>query len=144
MMSNVEEYLEAQVMTATPHQLHLMVVEGAIRHAKQAEQALAENDVETSHFALNRSREFVNELVCGLKPEPAEDLVTTLRALFGFVYKKLAEADLDHDPQQVRDALRVLEIHRETWVALGETLRGATVRVDAVDEAADTGRSWVS
>ena len=61
-MNGPEEYLETQVMTATPHQLHMMVIDGAIRFATQAEEALQEDDFETAHFALNRSREFVTEV----------------------------------------------------------------------------------
>ena len=29
----IDEYLESKVTTATPYQLHLMVIDGAIRHA---------------------------------------------------------------------------------------------------------------
>ncbi len=117
------QYLETKVMTATPWQLHLMVVEAAIRKATKAQHALEQRDFETSHFTLNDCRDCVTELVCGLNGEQQPDLVEKLRALFAFVYRNLAEADLHHDPNRVADALRVLKLHRETWIALGEQLR---------------------
>ena len=119
-MNAASEYLEARVLTASPQELHLMVVDGAIRHATGAQQALESSDFETSHFALNRSREFVMELISGLAEDKATEIVTQLKQLFGFAYRQLNEADLQHDPQKVGDALRVLELHRDTWRELIE------------------------
>ena len=33
-------YLESKVLTAPPHRLHLMLIEGAIRFGRQADEAL--------------------------------------------------------------------------------------------------------
>ena len=57
------EYLETQVMTAPGPQLHLMVVDGSIRFARQGKLALQEKDFELSHECLNRSREFLSEMI---------------------------------------------------------------------------------
>lgn len=122
-MNGTDEYLEAQVMTATPHQLHLMVIDGAIRFATQAEEALQQNDIETSHLALNRSREFVTELIGGLDTERAEELVERLKGLFMFAYKNLAAADFDQDVSKIQDALKILKMHRESWMELGSNLK---------------------
>lgn len=117
-----DEYLETQVMTAPPHQLHLMVVDGAIRFAQRGAQALQEHDFEAAHFALNSSREFVSELIAGLDASQSPELVERLRALFAFVYRSLAMADLHHDVGQIGDALKILEMHREAWRSLMEQL----------------------
>ena len=129
-MNPKNEYLEAQVMTASPHQLHLMVLDAAIRNARRAEQALQEHDVETSHFSLNSSRDCVGELISGLDPTPAPDLVDRLKSLFLFVHRRLIEADLKHDPQRIREALRILEMHRETWLQVIEKLSQEDARSD--------------
>ena len=120
-----QEYLETQVMTASGPQLHLMVIDGAIRHAKRAEAALEANDFETAHFALNSSRDFVAELMSGLDDSHDPLLVERLNSLFLFVFKNLISADQKHDPQLVRDAVRVLDLHRETWVQLMDRLQDA-------------------
>ena len=122
-MNGPDEYLETQVMTATPHQLHLMVIDGAIRYATQAEEALQENDFETSHFALNRSREFVTELIGGLDQERSDEIVNQLKSLFMFVYQNLVNADMKRDVSKARDALKILKMHRETWMELGEKVK---------------------
>ena len=122
-MNGSDEYLETQVMTATPHQLHLMVIDGAIRFATQAEEALQENDFETSHFALNRCREFVTELIGGLDQERSEEMANRLKSLFMFVYHNLVNADMKRDVSLVQDALKILKMHRETWMELGEKMK---------------------
>ena len=122
-MSNVDEYLETRVMTATPYQLHLMVVEGSIRHAKRALGALQERDIETAHQALNNCRNFVSELIGGLDRQQAPEIVDNLLRLFFFAYERLTLADLQHDSQMVEDALKVLLAHHDTWVTLGRQLQ---------------------
>ncbi len=116
------EYLESHVMTAPPHQLHLMVVGGAIRHAIAGKEALQEKNYEQSHLALSKSREFITELLAGLDDERAPEMIESLRALFAFAYKNLAQADIEHKPELVDNAIRVLELHKETWLELIEKL----------------------
>jgi len=117
-MTQNDEYLEAQVMTASPEKLHMLVVDGAIRFAKQASQAMRGKDFEGVHEALNRSRDFVVELTGGLNDEHDAELVDKLKGLFGFVYRNLVDADLEQDTQKIADAIKILEMHRETWQML--------------------------
>lgn len=107
-----------------------MVIDGAIRHALQAQTAIREDDFETSHFALNQAREFVMELLSGLDEKQGGDVVRQLKGLFGFVYRNLNEADLHRDPVKVADALRILEMHRETWTELIERRKSETADGD--------------
>lgn len=121
-MPESNSYLETQVMTASPYRLHLMTVDGAIRFAKQAEEALQKEDRESAHLSLGKSREFVNELISGLDSEHAPELVEQLKALFVFVYRRLAEADMHQDASLVGEALEILGMHRRTWVDLMDKL----------------------
>ncbi len=115
------EYLESKVLTATPYQLHLMIVEGALREAAAAQEALQLDKVR-SHAHFDRARQFVAELISGLDEAKAPEMVAHLQSLFLFIHRTLVRAELDHDPQLVSDALRLLRIHRETWIALGDRL----------------------
>ena len=121
-MNGQDEYLESKVMTASPYHLHLLVIDGAIRHALQAEQAMATDEFETAHFALNDSRAFVGELVSGLDDGQAPELVDPLKGLFLFAFRNLVEADLQRDVAKIQDAIAVLRSHRETWLALADKL----------------------
>ena len=140
MAHTADEYLETRVLTARPEELHLMVVDGAVRHATRAEAALREQDFETAHFSLNRAREFTVELIAGLKSEQAPELVAELKRLFGFVYRGLNEADLYRDVEKVRGAVKVLRLHQDTWRQLLQERKDAAVA--AVPES--TGDSWTT
>ena len=118
MISIADEYLETRVMTAAPEELHMMVIDGAVRYASQAESAMDEKDFEMAHSALNRAREFVAELIAGLNDEHNPDVVTELKGLFGHAYLCLAEADLHHDVEPIRVAAKCLRLHRDVWKQL--------------------------
>ncbi len=145
----VDHYLEAQVLTAPPEQLHMMVVDGALRFARAGVQALSEADYEMSHESFSRSREFVNELISGLSAEGDPELVRNLQALFGFVHRALIAADGQRDAQKANDAIKILEQHRATWVELMEKLKqeqatGSAPLDSPMTERDDATRSWVS
>lgn len=142
-MNVTDEYLEARVMTARPEELHLMVVDGAIRQATAAEEALRREspDFEAAHRALVGARKFVVELISGLDEEREQEVVRNLKRLFAFVYQRLNDADLHHDPGRVGDALRILRAHRETWQQLMDKLRSAASTNAGKD---GTPREWSS
>jgi hypothetical protein len=48
------------------------------------------------------------------------EVVSQLRALFGFVYRNWS-ADMLHDGNRISDAVRILRMHRETWVSLASS-----------------------
>jgi flagellar protein FliS len=121
-MSFAAEYLESKVLTATPHQLHLMVVDGAIRHATGAQAALESSDFRRAQAQFGRANEFIAELIAGLDATRQPHLIEQLKSVFVFVHQTLSEADRQHDVRRVDDALSVLRLHRQTWVALGAKL----------------------
>jgi flagellar protein FliS len=144
MKSVATAYLESQALTASPERLHLMVIDAAIRFARKGEAALAEKNYEAAYFALDRSRSCVGELLGGINPEPNPELAERLKALFVFVHAGLTRADVERNPQLVRDALDILERHRQTWLDLIETLvdersRGGPAPVVAAGE-----NSWTT
>lgn len=116
------EYLEAQVLTAPPHRLHLLVVEAAIRFSRQALAAFSAQDWLTGETALSRARACVAELLCGIRTEVAPDLAERQTRLWLFTYRCLALGELLRDRRKVEDALRILELHRETWLDMSTRL----------------------
>lgn len=135
-------YRETQVLTASPERLHLMVIDAAIRFARQAMAAMEKNDIEGGFHALNRSRDCVNEMLTGIATDPNPGLADRLRGLFVFVLQNLARADLLRDPQLIRDALAILETHRQTWLKLIEKVQAAQPDRSTVEEFGVSERSW--
>ncbi|MDA0831735.1 MAG: flagellar protein FliS [Planctomycetota bacterium] len=145
----IDEYQETQVLTASTQQLHLMVVEGALLYARRAVLALDAENREEAFFALNRSREFVSELLGGLRTDQNPALCANLKQLFSFVFHRLAIADLEQNPTRVNEAILILEKHRATWIELMGQIQNENASASPAfdDEFSDRhdlsqGRSW--
>jgi flagellar protein FliS len=143
-----QQYLKNAVMTAGPEQLHLMLLEGAIRFATRGKEAIEQKDVEAAFNALERAQRIALELSNGLRREVNPQLVDQMAALYAFVYRRLLDGSVQRDAQAVEDALRILRHQRETWVMLIEKLAhdaSATTGSEAAPDAhADRGESALS
>jgi flagellar protein FliS len=141
--SVADAYLETQVQTASPERLHMMVVDAAIRYARQGAAAMAEKKFDQSFEALNRSRACVNELMTGIRTDPNPELAEQLKGLFLFVHRNLVLADLQRDPARIADGLQILEHHRQTWIELTEKLREVPTQESVATPESDVAsRSW--
>ena len=113
-----DEYLESDVMTASGPRLHMLVVDGALQFASFARDDLQNRNFEGSHENLNRSRECVSELISGLNPEVAPEMVGSLKQLFAIIYRHLAMADITHETAEIDQAIKLLTSHRDAWAEL--------------------------
>lgn len=118
MANATEEYLLTSVMTAPPERLHLLVVEAALRYARIGREALEARRRDRSFAALSKSRECVAEMLSSLRSDLNPELADRLKSLFLFCHGQLLRADLEQEPQHASDAIRILEIHRDTWLEL--------------------------
>jgi len=137
-------YLESQVLTASPERLHLMIVDAAIRFARQAQEALEQEKFEAAFKFFSRSRACVSEILGGISSDPNPELANRLRGLFAFVQQLLLKAELSRNPLLVVQAIGVLEIHRETWLQLIGNLQAAQPDVSVHDPEAGSRRSWTT
>ncbi len=125
-MYSTDEFIRADVMTASPYRLHLIVIDGALHHARATLQALEHRDFDASHTSSNRAREFVGEMLSGLRTEPAPELVSLVKDYFLHVQKNLVFADLLQDIEAAKKAVSLLEGYRETWSKLRSLLPQTT------------------
>ena len=117
-----KEYLKNTVMTASSEQLQLMLLDGAIRFATRGLEAIRDNNIEDTFNALERAQRIVIELSNGLRRENNPQLVDQMSALFGFVFRRLVEGNMQRDAQAVEDALKILRDQRETWAIIVDKL----------------------
>jgi flagellar protein FliS len=109
-------------MTAPPEQLHLMLLDGAIRFAARGLEAIQARDIEGAYNALERTQQIVVQMMNGLNRDVNPPLVDQMSALYNFIHRRLVEASMERDPQGVEDALRILRHQRETWQMLIDKL----------------------
>lgn len=134
------EYLESKVNTASPAQLHLMLLEGAIRFGRQAEKALMRDDELNAHPPLMRALDIVEELLASVKHSES-DINAKMAQLYAFVFRELTSVYVQFDHKRMAEALQVLDYQRETWRLACDKIaeEGVTEGAEAAPEqAADT------
>jgi flagellar protein FliS len=117
-----KEYLKGAVMTASPEQLQLMLLDGAIRFTLRGKEALEKDDTEAAFNGFERAQRIVLELNNGLRRDVNPELVDRMAALYDFIFRRLIDANVHRETQAAEDALRILRHQRETWMLLIEKL----------------------
>jgi flagellar protein FliS len=128
-----EEYLATEVLTAAPQKLQLMLIEAAIRFGRRAEMHWQSRQNEAAFNALIRCQEIVTQLISGLAENLESPLVRQISSVYAFIYRSLVSASFHRDAKKLTDALKVLEIERQTWLQVCERL--GTRRVDGAAAA---------
>ncbi len=108
------DYLESKILTASGPQLHLMLVEGAIRFVRQADEQYAEHNEGKATSALLRAMEIVEEMIAGVRHDTHE-INAKLAQLYTFLYRTLTSVYVNADRDKLADVKRILEFQRETW-----------------------------
>lgn len=115
-------YLRSKVFSASPEELRLMLLDGALRFARQGREGLATRNFELSFSGLSSCKNILLELVTSMKVEIAPELCAKMRALYMFMYSRLIDANLEKSPAIVDEVIKLLEYERETWVLVMQRL----------------------
>lgn len=109
-------YLRTKVLTASPEELRLMLLEGAIKFLRQGREGLATKDFEAAFNGITRCRNIVLELLNTARPDPDRELYARVSALYTFMYTHLVDAGFEKDVNKCDKVIELLEYERETWV----------------------------
>lgn len=117
-------YLRTKVLTASPEELRLMLLDGAIKFARHGQEGLLRRDFEASYNGISQAREIISELMGSIRPDVDPDLCNRVRSLYTFMFTELVEASLHKDPARVGKIVELLEYERETWWLLMQKVAG--------------------
>ena len=115
-MSNSQnaQYLASKVLTAPPHRLHLMLIEGAIRFGREAEAAMRRGDLLAADRPLMRLIDVVSEMLVGVR-EMKTELNQKIAEFYLYLFRIVGEAKVNDDLAKLAEALELLEFERQTW-----------------------------
>ncbi|MHB8969663.1 MAG: flagellar export chaperone FliS [Pirellulaceae bacterium] len=117
-----DTYFETQVLTATPQRLRLMLIDGALRFARQAIECWEDEANRVSRYtALARCHDIVVELYSTIKTDELP-VARQVKAIYEFLIREMALASMATDSQPVRNVVKVLEEERMTWQQLCEMM----------------------
>ena len=128
-------YLQAEVQTATPQKLRLMLIEAAIKNIHRVKKAWEDEKYESGFESLSLAQDIVAELLSSLNKESNPELSGKIASIYVFIFRCLSEGGMTHDQQKMDDALRVLNSERETWRLVCEKF-GSAVNSNANVSAA--------
>src|SRR5438093_1301815 len=107
-------YQETTVRTATSQRLRLLLIENAIRLARQTQLHWLENRFEPGYQSATRCRDILFELLTTIEKNGSE-LNRTVAGIYCFLHKTMLEASCARDPAKIDAIIRILEIERDTW-----------------------------
>jgi len=109
------QYLDSKVQTASQPQLHLMLLDGALRFGRQTKEAWTdEAESASADQFLVRMIDIVEELILG-SDAGKEEGSKPLAEQYTFVYRELTACRINHDLTKLTSCLQLLEYQRETW-----------------------------
>jgi flagellar protein FliS len=117
-----QAYLRTKVLTASPAELRLLLLDGAIRFAEQTKGGYESRDLERALDGTTKCQAILTELMCSLRPEHNPELCDKLAALYTYMYKRMVEASLSKSADIVAEVIGLLQYDRETWSMLMKEL----------------------
>lgn len=133
--AQADSYLTTKVLTATPAELRLMLIDGAIKFATQGREGLASKNYEAMFNGYTRCRSILVELSTTMRRDIGDPtLVDRMQALYAFMMMRLLESSTGRDLAPADEVIQLLGFERETWVMLMDRLaaeQGATAAAPA-------------
>ncbi len=115
-------YLRSKVMTASPEELRLMLLDGALRFAHQARNGLETKNFEMTYAGFSQCRAIIVELMTSINDAANPELAEKVKSLYGFFFSELIAASHERDIERLDKIIGLLEYERETWSLLMDKL----------------------
>lgn len=119
--------VETAVQTADPHQLIVLLFEGARAAIAMARLAMDQDKVEIRGTSISKAIDIIsNGLQVSLDLQSGGDLAAKLNALYSYMTRRLIHANANNDRQALEEVDGLLgEIH-SAWVEIADKVRQPT------------------
>lgn len=112
--------LESSVMSASPHQLIVLLFDGARSALVRARILLQQNDIVGKGSALSKAIDIItNGLKAGLDVEKGGELAENLAALYDYMVQRLMIANLHNDAKAIEEVETLLNSISDAWRQIG-------------------------
>ncbi|MCM2130472.1 flagellar export chaperone FliS [Larsenimonas rhizosphaerae] len=118
--------LETGVMSATPHQLIVMLFDGAQAALMKATWAIDNKDIALKGTSLSKAIRIIEEgLRASLDKEQGGPLAEQLDSLYDYMSRELTKANVRNDADAIRRVSALLSDISGAWKEIGQTVDGA-------------------
>lgn len=127
MLTELRQYANHNVQTATPGQLVVMLYDGFLRFAAQSRGALERGDLGEMGMRLTRAQAIITELRVTLDMTQGS-IAQNLASIYEYVGEQLTAARLSRDVAHIDEAVQHMSELRSAWVQIAATARPAGER----------------
>lgn len=107
------------VAQASPHQLVILLFDGAIAAVLQARHALATADMDTKRTAISKAMRIIDEgLKASIEAHGDPSLAANLGALYEHMVSRLFQANLRNQDEPLAEVSKLLGDLRTTWAEI--------------------------
>ncbi|EHM45990.1 MAG: flagellar export chaperone FliS [Yokenella regensburgei] len=122
--SGVQAYqkvgLESAVLSASPHQLVVMLFDGALSAMVRARLFLEQGDIVAKGESLSKAINIIdNGLKAGLNMDVGGELPHNLSALYDYMVRRLLHANLRNDVAAISEVEALLNNIADAWKQIG-------------------------
>lgn len=110
----INVYKNNSVNYASKEQLLLMLVDGAVKFAKQAKEAISKKNIKNSHEYLTRTQDIFTELMISID-KSAGEWASNLFNIYEFIKNELFEINMQKDEERLDKLIPLIEDVRDTW-----------------------------
>ncbi|TAJ16396.1 MAG: flagellar export chaperone FliS [Rugosibacter sp.] len=113
--------LETSVVTASPHQLILMLYDGALLAIAKASNAIQQKQVAEKGQAISQAIDIIsNGLAASLDFSAADELANRLAALYDYMCRRLLHANLHDDQAALNEVTSLLGEIKSAWEEIAD------------------------
>jgi len=123
-----QQYLNNEVLSASPQKLRKLLLEGAVRFAHRTIALWQHQDFEAGLETSNRTRDILVELLVTIKEVPENQ---PLLDLYRFLNREVHVASFERSTERMQQLIRVLEIELETWTQVCQQLAAGPTTPDS-------------
>lgn len=128
MKKQAEQYLERQILSASPAEQIVMLYDGAIKFLTKAAHAIEINDVQERYNNNKRASDIIAYLMDILDVEKGGDVGQRLMLIYNHCLRRLLDVDMHNDKQAAEEVISHLRALRQSWVEIGQSERGKSAR----------------
>jgi len=114
--------IETNVSTASPHQLVLMLFDGALLAVNSAAYSMASGDIASKGSSVTKAMEIITYgLKASLDAEAGGELANRLAALYDYMCERLLYANVNNSTTALTEVSQLLTELRTAWTEMGKT-----------------------
>lgn len=119
--------VESQVISASPHQLIMLLFDGAGTAIRAARLHMENGNVAEKGKAVSRALDIVNQgLLAALDREKGGEIADNLTLVYDYITRLLLQANLHDDLEKIKEAGRLLDDLGSAWREIDTRNQGGT------------------